>query len=304
MDFIDAIKAHLRGEDSDWVEQSVKIAREIATRSTPDGSDDVDELEDAVLAQLTDPQVLYTVVLARNSTEGEELLAQAIMSAESARSVQVPDPDHDHLEYRGEVRTRRDWRRRGVRTSGLPLVTAGYSLDDVAFEPANIHASIRRAYELPTPLSAVPEVFRLDNIDPALYAAIIAHPELLKSLDWRTFEKLLADVLENFGYEIELQRGSKDGGIDLFAVKRAGILGPERYILQAKRWTNPVGVDPVRQLLFLQSHHRATKACLATTARFTAGAWQLAEQYQWQLSLQDFSGLTKWITAAARQRHP
>jgi len=45
-------------------------------------------------------------------------------------------------------------------------------------------------------------------------------------LNWRTFEKLLGDILESFGYEIELQQGTKDGGIDLFAIKKADIFGP------------------------------------------------------------------------------
>lgn len=51
----------------------------------------------------------------------------------------------------------------------------------------------------------------------------------------------------------------------------------------------------MRQLLFLQSHERATKACLATTARFTEGAWELARQYRWQLELRDHEGLMGWI---------
>ena len=141
-------------------------------------------------------------------------------------------------------------------------------------------------------------IFRLDIVDIALYKALIKHPELLRSLDWRTFERLLADILERFGYEVELQRGTKDGGIDLFAVKRIDVFGPQRFLLQAKRWSNKVGIDPVRQLAFLHSYHSATKSCLATTASFTQGAWELARQYQWQLELRDFEGLQKWIQLA------
>jgi HJR/Mrr/RecB family endonuclease len=142
-------------------------------------------------------------------------------------------------------------------------------------------------------------VFRLDIIDIALYKALLAHPELLHSFSWRTFEKLLADILESFGYEIELQRGTKDGGVDLFAIKRSDPLGPQRFLLQAKRWSNKVGIDPVRQLAFLHSHYRVTKACLATTSTFTRGAWEIAQQYKWQLELRDFSGLQEWIRNAA-----
>jgi restriction endonuclease Mrr len=141
--------------------------------------------------------------------------------------------------------------------------------------------------------------FRLDFVDLALYKALIEHPDLLRSINWRTFEKLLADILESFGYEIELQRGTKDGGVDLFALRKNDALGPQRFLLQAKRWSNKVGVEPVRQLAFLHSHLRVTKACLATTATFTRGAWELAHQYRWQLELRDFNGLQEWIKQAA-----
>jgi hypothetical protein len=155
-----------------------------------------------------------------------------------------------------------------------------------------------------TTVPADVEIFQLSIIDHALYKTLATHPELMQTLNWRTFECLLADILERFGYEIELCRGSKDGGVDLIAVKPKDILGPERYLLQAKRWVNSVGVEPVRQLLFLQGHERATKACLATTARFTRGAWELADQYRWQLHLRDHDGLLEWIRVLAQTAPP
>jgi hypothetical protein len=140
---------------------------------------------------------------------------------------------------------------------------------------------------------------RLGIVDLALYQALCAHPELLRTLEWRAFEKLLADALETFGYAVELQRGTKDGGVDIFAV-RNDHFGAAKYILQAKRWSNRVSVEPVRELLFLQAHHRATKCCLATTSSFTKGALELGNQYRWQLDLRDWEGLQAWVREAAR----
>jgi hypothetical protein len=151
-----------------------------------------------------------------------------------------------------------------------------------------------------TPSSASPSaressLVRLDVIDMALYRTLAEHPEFLSTIPWRTFEKLLADILARFGYDIELQQGTKDGGIDLFAIKRMGPFGLHKYLIQAKRWTHKVGVEPVQQLLFLHDHHGMTKSCLATTAAFTKGAYVLAEQYRWQLELRDMNGLQEWI---------
>jgi CheY-like chemotaxis protein len=143
-------------------------------------------------------------------------------------------------------------------------------------------------------------IIQLENIDPALYSALINTPELIKSLEWRVFEKLLADILKTFGYEIELKRGTKDGGIDIVAFSKSKDWGEEKYLLQAKRWKNKVGIEPVQQLMFLHGTERATKSCLATTSTFTRGAWQLRAQYQWQLELRDYHGIQDWISRASK----
>jgi Restriction endonuclease len=179
-------------------------------------------------------------------------------------------------------------------------------LGEAVFGQASICDFVDRAaaQSTETPLVAVPDyasIVRLETIDLALYQTLKEHPDLLRTINWRTFEKLLADLLERSGYEVELQRGTKDGGVDVFAIKRTGIFGPERYLLQAKRWQHGVGIDPVRQVVFLHQHHRMTKSCLATTGRFTRGALELAVQYQWQLELLDFEGIKSWVTAVSNK---
>ena len=146
-----------------------------------------------------------------------------------------------------------------------------------------------------TTQSIIKPVASLDLVSPELIRALTRHPELMKTLDWRAFEYLLSTILEKLEYEVELQRGTKDGGIDIFAIKRGGPLGSHRYLLQAKRWSAAVSVQPVRELLFLRDQHRVTKACLATTSRFTRGAWRLADEYKWVLELRDYFGLQEWV---------
>jgi HJR/Mrr/RecB family endonuclease len=135
----------------------------------------------------------------------------------------------------------------------------------------------------------------LDVVDINLYKLIVKQPELLKTMDWRIFELLLADILKTLGYDIELTKATHDGGIDLFAVKGDSEFGVHRYLLQAKRYKNKVQVEPVRSLLFLHNQYRATKSCLATTAHFTKGAWILANNYKWQLELKDYEEIYRWV---------
>jgi len=134
-----------------------------------------------------------------------------------------------------------------------------------------------------------------NNIDLNLYKHLLKNQELIKTLNWRIFEKLLADILETFGYKIDLMQGTKDGGIDIIAFGKNAEFGSEKYIIQAKRYKNKVGVEPVRSLLFNRNEHRTTKACLATTSTFTKGAWNLQERHKWQLELKDFNAITKWL---------
>jgi CheY-like chemotaxis protein len=143
-------------------------------------------------------------------------------------------------------------------------------------------------------------VFLLDTVDVLLYQAIQREPQLLHTLNWRTFERLLADVMETFGYQVELMAGTQDGGVDIVALRKDEDWGVHRYLLQAKRWNDHVGVEPVKQLMFEHIDRRATKSCLATTSRFTKGAWRVAANYKWQLELRDYDGIREWVEKAAR----
>lgn len=142
----------------------------------------------------------------------------------------------------------------------------------------------------------------LSIIDINLYAELVKNPDLIKSMNWRTFEKLLADMLETFGYNVELMQGTKDGGIDIVAFSRNDDFGKHKYLLQAKRWSNKVGIDVVKNVLFDHDRYKVTKSCLATTATFTKGVWDLAEIYKWQLELKDFDSIKQWINKAYQNK--
>lgn len=191
-----------------------------------------------------------------------------------------------------------------VKYSDTLVVQPQVTLDEAV--PASIHVSKYDSSPLSTSQvhtlrralldRAIPRIITLDHVNPDLLARLRREPEILRTLHWRDFERLLARILEEFGYTVDLMRGTKDGGVDLFALSSLHHpLGPHKYLLQAKRWRRSVGVAPVRELQFLHEHHRITKSCLATTSTFTNGAWQLARQYSYQLELRDFEGISDWI---------
>ena len=151
-------------------------------------------------------------------------------------------------------------------------------------------------------ITAPPIIKVVDYFDPTIYEIIKKNPELLKTMDWRVFEEMLADILKHLGYTVELTRRTKDGGIDVIAIRHDLYLGSHKYILQARRQMKAVQVAPIRELLFLHNDLKATKSCFATTTTFTKGAWQEAEKYKWQLELKDRDGILEWIDAVNKIR--
>lgn len=143
--------------------------------------------------------------------------------------------------------------------------------------------------------------YNLHDIDLNIYKELLSNEQLAKSINWRNFELLLAKILEKFEFDVEVLKGSKDGGIDVIALKKTSSFGTERYLIQAKKWTNKVGVEPVRQLLWAHNEYKVTKSCLVTTSKFTKGAWELADQNKWRIELKDYEKLNEWLDEASKK---
>ena len=112
----------------------------------------------------------------------------------------------------------------------------------------------------------------------------------------RKFEELVAYIMERHGYEVTLTQQSRDGGIDIFALKNEGF-GNILTIVDCKKYseTNPVGVAAVRGMYGTLQIESASHGIIATTSRFTRNASSLAHKYKYQISLKDHADLLSWI---------
>lgn len=127
------------------------------------------------------------------------------------------------------------------------------------------------------------------GISDDLIARLAQQPELMYELDWRKFEELVAELYERQGYEVELTRGSKDGGVDIYALHRA----PNAKFLtvvdvKKHHAKNRVGVELVKQLRSTAADANAHMGVIATTSYFTRGAKAYQQDRQHLLGLQDF----------------
>ena len=102
----------------------------------------------------------------------------------------------------------------------------------------------------------------------------------LAAMDWQDFENLISEIFEkefaNNGGEIKITQASKDGGVDAIAFDPDPIRGG-KIVIQAKRYTNIVGVSAVRDLYGTTVNEGATKGILVTTSDYGNDAYNFAK---------------------------
>jgi len=148
------------------------------------------------------------------------------------------------------------------------------------------------------PDSEKSRILRVDfqEINAELIQHLAKYPHYMRTMDPRKFEELIAELLRAKGYEVEVTRTTRDGGLDIIAIKRSD-LGAALTLVECKRYaeTNKVGVDIVRGLYGVVEAQRATRGLIATTSYFTKDAQAFRDQNQYRLSLADFDMLTKFL---------
>lgn len=125
-----------------------------------------------------------------------------------------------------------------------------------------------------------------------------SNPDEIFSLMPREFEVFVSKLLEKFGYNVTLGKGSRDGGVDIFAERR-GLFGTELTLVQCKRnrKDRKVGEPVVKQLYGDIESRNATKGLLVTTSSFTATALGYIESIKYRMSPIDFDKLQNMFAA-------
>jgi len=91
----------------------------------------------------------------------------------------------------------------------------------------------------------------------------------LTALSPRDFEKLVAHVFREIGYNAKVTAQSHDGGIDVDA-RRPMVGGTERLAIQCKR-KQQVGIATARELLgVVQSDHGISRGYLIVSGRLSS----------------------------------
>jgi restriction system protein len=102
----------------------------------------------------------------------------------------------------------------------------------------------------------------------------------LAAMDREDFEHLVRELFEKYfsksGGEVKVIQASRDGGVDAVAFDADTSRG-RKIVIQAKRYTNPVGVAAVKDLYGTLLNEGASKGILVTTSDYGPDAYDFAK---------------------------
>lgn len=130
------------------------------------------------------------------------------------------------------------------------------------------------------------------TIDDHIKAYFKKHPEKLYELSPRKFEELVASIIKDMGFDVELTQATRDGGRDIIAYIRNGITSFLTHI-ECKRYApeNKVNVDIIRSVTGVHHIRNANKSVIVTTGFFTKDAREEAKLVEHMLDLKDYNDL-------------
>jgi len=102
----------------------------------------------------------------------------------------------------------------------------------------------------------------------------------IAAMDWQDFENLIRELFEKEfapeGGEVKITRASRDEGVDAVIFDPDPLRGG-KIVIQAKRYTNVVGVSADRDLYGTVLNEGAMKGILVTTADYGPDAYKFAQ---------------------------
>ena len=154
-------------------------------------------------------------------------------------------------------------------------------------------------YQPPQLVSALLSKIIFVDTEAEILAYFARHPEMMHSIPPRKFEELVASIFKNNGFDVTLTPESRDGGIDIIAVRSDILTGNTLHLIECKRYhpENKVGIGVVQRMMGVVEMQKANQGLIVTTSDFSRDAKQSAEISKHRLSLNAYSDLVKWLQA-------
>jgi restriction system protein len=147
-------------------------------------------------------------------------------------------------------------------------------------------------------------VFEGEHIpdDPAVYLDqryidyLAKNSEEMGRIHWRNFERLTTEFFRRQGYEVDLGKGTKDGGVDVRVwTDKDSKAGPPLMLIQCKRYNDVVGIESVKAFWSDVHFEGAEKGLIATTSSVSRDSKKLCEVRKWPMSFAEAAEVQKWV---------
>lgn len=132
-------------------------------------------------------------------------------------------------------------------------------------------------------LTPIPPVLQLNKNDKRIIEGRTVDVDMsinLAAMHWEDFEHLVRELFEKefavSGGEVKVTQASSDGGVDAIAFDPDPIRGG-KIVIQAKRYTNVVGVSAIRDLYGTVMNEGATKGIIVTTSDYGRDSYEFAK---------------------------
>ena len=138
-----------------------------------------------------------------------------------------------------------------------------------------------------------------DALNEELYEYFGKNSEQLARLHWREYEKLIAELLQAQGFQVELGPGSADGGVDIRLIQRDPI-GDILTLVQVKKYSRNrrIELQAVQALHGAKEAERADGSIFVTTSDYQPCAMRFAGRENVQMDLYVSDDVRKWCDDA------
>jgi HJR/Mrr/RecB family endonuclease len=170
-------------------------------------------------------------------------------------------------------------------------------LDDVVAEVSALLASRYEDGQVFRPLC-------LAEANSAVMAWLRSRPEDVDYVHHRSFELIVAEVVADHGWTVELTKQTRDNGYDIMCLKNESLGFPITMVIEAKlrRGGAAIGLAAIDRLAAVRQRENVNKGVLVTNSRVSGPAWR-----RWQasvgreLDLVERATLLDWLRAYSPQ---
>lgn len=121
--------------------------------------------------------------------------------------------------------------------------------------------------------------FTIESAAKRLAEIIAMNPDALESLEWRDLERVIAVVFAGLGFDVELTRGSKDGGKDIILAFSAHEKRLS-FLVEIKHWKTNVGSAEVKKFLHIVAHTNTAGGLMLASSGFSRSAIESLTEFE------------------------